>query len=1123
MGFKFVYKILFLLSFTSTILKAQDLKFEYITPEDGLSHSTVNCILQDKVGFMWFGTTNGLNKFDGYKLIKYYHNPADSQSIAGDEIDCILEDRQGELWIGTDRGLSHYNRDLDLFINYRYNENNSNGLSSQRIASLYEDREGRLWVGTLEGGLNCFDRKLNKFIHFLHSGSDLNSLSNNNVYAIIEDNDGNILVGTRGGGLNLLNPATNSIIRFLHNASPHSISSNDIFSMAKDEQGSIWIGTLGGGLCRINKISNEEYSFDTFKPQNSDVPRSVILALFIDQKDGVWIGTENGGLDHFNPKNYKYVNYRHDPNDPNSLNNNSIHSIYKDHTGNLWIGTYTGGVNVVKKYRKKFYTLRNIEGNPNSISYNAVKCFFEDDDGALWIGTDGGGINIWNRKANVFTHFNMFNTRMKGDAILAISEDKDKDIWLGGWESGLDIYNRKYKTFTSFSTEKFGVYNNNIFDILVDRKGRIWIAFANLGFARFDKKSGAFHLYTPLNSKLPSGWVLNLAEDNTGNLLIGHTSGFSIFNPDAETFKNYISNDKDTNSLSNNQINIIIAAHDSTIWIGTINGLNHFNPKTNKFVRLFESNGLPNDNITGLVEDKHGYIWASTANGIFRLDPISGSCRNYTLTDGLQGNCFIRNSCNETSKGEILFGGTNGFNIFDPDSLLDNPNIPPVVLTDFSIFNKSIKVNKVGSPLKRNISETHEIVLSYKQSVFSFEFVALDYTAPNLNQYSYKMEGFEDEWNYIGTKHSATYTNLNPGKYVFRVKASNNDNKWNETGTFINITITPPYWKTWWFRILCVVFILLCLSSYMSFRFRRIKSNNLLLVSLVEERTRELNEKNELLIRQTSDLNETNTILKERQQQVEEQAEELIVQKEELVRVNIELNDLNSSKDKFFSIIAHDIKTPFNSIVGYADTLKESFNEIAEGKKLQIINLLQSTAHNVNDLLENLLQWSRSQRGIIEVYPEKVRLKLQIDYILKLLRNSAEEKDLTFEFIMADEEIFVNADVRMLHTILRNLINNAIKFSHRGGIIKVLVEIVNNKAEIKIIDYGIGMSDEVLDKIFQIDSYFTREGSNKERGSGIGLILSKEFIEKHGSKIWIESKEGKGTTILFTLPVYISA
>ncbi len=1119
MGFQVIFNFLIILCCIQTTFALQDIKFDYITPDNGLSQSSVTCILQDKYGYMWFGTMNGLNKYNGYTFEKYYTNLNDTNSLAGNLISAIYEDKKGNLWIGTDNGLSLYNRDRDSFKNFRQNKNDPNSLWGKIISCLVEDNKSQLWVGSIDGGLNLLDRESRKCKHFIHDEHDPYSISTNAVYSLIVDKYGTLWIATEGGGLCLYDPSTDKFSCFKKELNKtDGLNNNTIYALAEDDSGTIWIGTMGNGISRINRNPDGHYSFRSFTPKTSDSSRLRVLSLLADKAHGLWIGTENGGLDYFDIKRSIFYNYYQDDDIPNSLNSNSIHSIYKDNSGNIWIGTYTGGINILKKNRKKINTYRKIPGNNNSLSYNAVSCFFEDVDGVIWIGTDGGGLNRWDRRADIITHFNSRNSCIKSDAILAICKDNENDIWIGGWGCGLNVYKKSSHTLVCIPPGKDGIPGNNISYLAVDKKDQIWISYGGVGFAKYNKKSKTCKVYTMSNSILPNRWVHELIIDNKGDIIITHLLGFSIFHPENETIVNYSHIENDENSLSNDQVNVILQTFDSTFWIGTINGLNHFAPKENKFTRYFEQNGLPSNNITGLVEDNSGFLWISTSCGISKFDRKSGNFRNFTVADGLQGNSFIKNSCYKTSKGEILFGGTNGFNLFLPDSLQDNPYIPPIVLTDFRIFNTPVKPGVKGSSLRQHISQTHNIVLSYRQSVISFDFAALDYTAPAQNHYAYAMEGFDKKWNFVGTLHTATYTNLDPGDYTFRVIGSNNDNKWNEEGASVEIKITPPYWKTWWFRFACFLIILFMISMYVNIRTKFIRKNNQLLEALVEERTKQINIKNNLLMKRTNDLNETNVLLEERQEQIEEQTEELLVQKEELTRINDELNQLNATKDKFFSIIAHDIKNPFNTILGFAELLKANFKKWTEEKKLKTVNVLYDTSRNLYALLENLLQWSRSQRGAIEFEPEMSNLKEQIESMFTLLKDSADEKQIKLEIDMPDEGLMVYSDIHMLHTIIRNLLSNAIKFTFPGGTIKIAVERNDKYLTIKVIDNGVGMTQDVLDMLFRIDSHYTTSGTNNERGTGLGLILCKEFITKHGGEIHAESHEGHGSTFIFTLP-----
>jgi signal transduction histidine kinase/ligand-binding sensor domain-containing protein len=1112
-----VLTLIILLPLTSF---SQNISFEYLTSEDGLSQSSVTCILQDKEGFMWFGTRSGLNKYDGYSIIKYFSDAKDSTSIAGDMIGALIEDHFGNLWIGTNKGISIYNREKDNFINLRHDDNDPNSLSGQSMSCFLEDSQFRFWVGSIEGGLNLFDKENNKFQHYQHDVNDINSLSNNNIRCLAEDNDGKIWIATVNGGLNLLDPNTKKITRFLNESrNPESLPDNIIFSITKDHSGTIWVGTLGAGLCKVNKSPDNKYSFSVFKPVTKDFRRLKILSLLADKTGGIWIGTENGGLDFFKISTKSFYNYNVDDNIPNSLNNNSVHSIYEDRTGNLWIGTYAGGVNVVKKNKKKIDTYRKIPGNLNSLSYNAVTCFNEDVDGLLWIGTDGGGVNCLDRKKDKMIHYNTKNTSFKSDAILAICKVTENEFWIGGWECGLNVFNRKNKTFTSFAAGKNGLPNNNISAVQVDQKGKVWVAIGNVGFACYNEITKTFKVYSTENSRLPNQWLMDLAVDKNGNILLAMAEGFSVFHLQEETFDNFSHNDHDPYSLSSNQVNTILVTRDSTIWLGTANGIDRFDAANKKFFNYYRHDGLAGNNVAGLVEDKNGHVWITTTDGISDYNPETGKYKNFNYSDGLQGNNFIINAAYCTSQGELLFGGTNGFNVIRPDSLFENPNKPPIVITDFKIFNKHVGIDTPGSPLDKQISETKQIVLTYKQQIFSFDFVAMDYTAPSQNKYAYYLEGLEKEWNYIGSKRTATYTNLDAGKYIFHVKGSNNDKIWNEEGSTIFIKILPPFWQTLWFKLLVILIISSILFVIYSSRIKAIKQRNSMLAIMVDERTKELRIKNSILETQTEELNEINTILEERQQQVEEQTEELMVQKEELERYNSELNQLNATKDKFFSIIAHDIKNPFTTIMGFSELYLHSFSKWGDDKKLKIMQIIHDSSRSLYQLLENLLQWSRSQRGMIEFNPVMTDLNQQINVAVTLLMETSNAKNIKIETNFLNKKITFHADLQMLDTIFRNILSNAIKFSYSGATIHITTSIEDHYAVAEVRDEGIGMSDEVREKLFRIDTHHTSTGTNNEKGTGLGLILAKEFILKHGGVIEVESVENKGSAFYIKIPL----
>jgi len=822
----------------------QGIRFRHLTIDDGLSHSYVSCIFQDDQGFMWFGTFDGLNKYDGYNFTIYRHDYKDSNSIASNIIRSMYKDSQGNLWIGTAEGLCLYDRNQDAFINY--NEKNGYNLGSFDIWSIFKDSQNNLWIGTLENGLFLFDPQNNVHIEYSHKEDDPTSLSNNNVRKIFEDSKGNLWIATLGGGLNLFNRDTKTFTHIKHQGNdPNSIIGDQLLTMVEDNKGYLWFGCYKDGLSCIHLDELDQRSFINYQhnPQNSQgLCNNLILSLFVSKNGGIWIGTENGGLDYLQNDKKTFIHYENDQSDPNSLNNNSIYSIYQDEIGNLWIGTYAGGVNLYTHTKQAFKHFKNLPGNPNSLSYNSVWDFDEDRKGNIWIATDGGGLNKFDPHTGNFEYYNSKNSNLNKDAVLTVFVDSKNNVWIGTWDGGISLFNKQTKSFTTFKSENTSLSSNDVFDIVEDRNGDLWFATQG-GFNKFNKKDRSFIAYTEDNSNLIYNKTEVIKEDYKGNILIGTHQGFVVFNPETEEFVNYTHDPENENSLSNNFVTSIFEEDNTTLWITTTNGLNKLNRITGIITRYFKKDGLPNNLIFGIEKDKNGFLWISTNGGISRFNQKTGEFKNFTKEDGLQGNTFIKKSHYRARDGKIYFGGVNGFNVFDPDDVIENKAIPPIVVTDFQIFNKSVKINEDDSPLKEHINIIKELLLSYKQSVFSFEFVALNYISSSENQYAYMLKGFDKEWNYVGNKREATYTNIDPGKYIFQVKGSNNDGVWNEEGASIKIVITPPFWRTLWFRIIVIISIIAIIYIIFKIRVRNIEAHRRELVLKVKERTQQLSKK----------------------------------------------------------------------------------------------------------------------------------------------------------------------------------------------------------------------------------------------------------------------------------------
>ena len=1095
------------------------LQFDHITTDEGLSSSSIVTILQDYKGFIWIGTYNGLNRYDGHNFEIFRNDPFDTLSIYSNYIWSMFEDSNQKLYVGTVGGLSEFDQKKNIFINHNTLRISPMYQSSWIVRCILEDDQKNLWLAT-NLGLIKFNRIENTITQYQSDPNNEKTLSNSNIEHIILDNLGNIWVST-WNGLSKFNPETEKAIRYLYNPDKGpNLDEYSFMDLLLDKNGDLWVATYGTGLFKVNNISGENPIFKLYKNDPND-NRSLsgdrILSMFMDNKDRFWIGTENRGLNLYDWTNDKFWQFHKTDYDPKSLNNESINAIFEDFVGNIWVGTYAGGINILKNSGNRFKTYQNMPGAPLSLSNNTVTAFLEDHKKNIWIATDGGGVNLLDEKTGTFKHYNSHNTNLNSDNVLSITECKDQTIWISTWAGGISRFNTKNKSFNSYTTVNSAIHDNNIFSLIEDENDNLWLGSFQHGLIRFDKHTESFKNYSVENTDLLSNMIVVIKDNKRGSLLLGTNLCFSIFDIAKEKITNYLNNPEDPGSISSNSVYDISIENDTSIWIATQNGLNQFNPSTNNFRKFFISDSLPDNIIKGLVFDSDGLLWITTNKGICSFNTqIRKVIRIFTREDGLQGNEFNNNSVYPLKDGRILVGGTSGFSLIDPGKLINNTKIPEIRFTDFLIFNERVRPGP-DSPIEKHISECDQITLHYDQNMITFRFAVMDFTQPEKNQYAYKMGNFDHDWIYSGNQWSATYTNLNPGDYLFRVIGSNNDGVWNRQGISVKITILPPWWQTIWFKTLVILFIVTLFIGIYLFRVNQLKKQKYMLEYQVAERTREIEEKNTLLIKQTEELNESNALLKERQQLVEEQSEELLTQAEKLTKTNRELRNANATKDKFFSIIAHDLKNPFTSILGFSELLKTKYTTYTEEKKLRLISMIHGSAENIYRLLENLLQWSRSQTGNIQYNPTIFNLSEVVTNNIELFRNQLREKHITI-INRLSKEITVFADRNMINTIIRNLISNAVKFTEEG---KIEIELVKKDDffELTIMDTGIGIPGEKLEHIFKIRKSKSTEGTMGEMGTGLGLIICKEFAEINRAKITATSQVDIGSAFTLHIPV----
>jgi PAS domain S-box-containing protein len=842
-------------------------RFEHLSIEDGLSQNAGLDIFQDSRGYLWIGTQDGLNRYDGYSFKVYKHDPDDPSSISHNSILKIAEDENGDLWIGTwGGGLNHYDPISEQFTRYLHADNIPGSISNNTVTSLKKDTSGNLWVGTLNG-LDRFDVESSTFEHFTNDPDESDSLSSNVISVIFEDSNRQLWIGTgangiEGSGLNRFDPSTGKSVRYQHNESdPKSLSSNNIASIYEAEDGTFWIATggfslHGGGLNQFDPSTGEARHF-TYDP---DDPHGLggndLMSLWGDSSGMLWIGTWANGLNRMDlSEPGSFTRYQNDPFFADSLSGNEVWSLFKDRSGILWVGTSHSGINKLSANSGQFSLYRNNPSDPASLGINATGAFAEDKRGDIWVATWGAGLDRFNPGTGQFTHYRHDPENpnsLSDDLFMDVYVDEYNIIWAGTLGKGLnrlDPGTNKVIQYLHNPEDPSSIADDNIAAIVSDKNGGLWIATFG-GLSHYDANADRFINYSsdPENpSSISHNMVVSLYIDSRNHLWAGTWGGglnqLDLNNPNHADprragFTNYSNNAGDPSSLSEDSVWTIHETADGNLWLGTQLGLNRLDPDTKKFSHYTEKQGLPNNVVLGILEDDNGDLWLTTNNGLTQFNPRNARFTVYDSSDGLQSNEFNSNAYYRAGDGTIYIGGINGFNLFNPEDIKPNPVPPQVVVTKFEVFNE---------PMAADLSGREPVHLSHNQDFISFEFAAFDFQAPQKNQYAYLLEGFDEDWIEAGHRRYATYTNLPGGEYIFRVKASNSDGTWNDTGVAIPVIITPPIWQTFWFNGSLIIVLGVLAAGGIRWRLNMVREQTLHLEAEVAERTAELRETNKLL------------------------------------------------------------------------------------------------------------------------------------------------------------------------------------------------------------------------------------------------------------------------------------
>jgi len=747
--------------YASQTLSQPALRFSHLSIRHGLSQGAVNCIFQDRQGFMWFGTQDGLNRFNGYSFTVFKRDPDNPNSLNGGFIASIHEDVHGILWIATLDNPSKLNKFDRLTETFSHHPVDSVDLRGAAVSSVFAscvDLVGNKWSGSIGGGVTFVDSKTGARTIYKHVPGDSKSLIDNKVYSVYGDRSGTVWVGTHEG-LDRFDPATKGFIHYTHNdRDPSSLSDSWVWPIHEDRNGTLWVGTVRGGLNRFDRTTGKFFSYKHDAANPASLNDDYVLSIYEDKAGVIWVGTNTDGLSFFHPSLNPFTNFSNDPSNKRSLSDNNITSVFVDRHGVPWIGT-RGGLGRFDRESNGFTHFVHDPRNAGSLGENATPSMCEDRDGNLWIGTYSSGLDRFDRKTNSFKHHRRdpsTPSSLTDNRIYALLEDRDGILWVGTYGGGLNRFDPSTERFTPFTRNDSipgNLSENGVWALCEDRDGVLWVGTSGGGLNRFDKRSGKF----------------------------------TASKHDA----------KNPQSISDDNVLCILEDKAGMLWIGTTGGLNKFDRASGVFRAFRVKDGLPNDFVFGILEDGKGNLWMSTNKGIARFDPKTETFRTYDASDGLQGNEFNQNAYGKDRvTGELYFGGVNGVTRFHPDSIRDNPFVPPVVFSAFRRYNTD---DKEGEPIEeQGISVRPNVALTYKDNIATFEFAALNYYNAFKNRYAYQLEGFSDNWIQLGTEHRATFTNLDPGDYVLKVKGSNNDGVWNEAGASLAITVTPPWWKTRW-------------------------------------------------------------------------------------------------------------------------------------------------------------------------------------------------------------------------------------------------------------------------------------------------------------------------------------
>jgi signal transduction histidine kinase/ligand-binding sensor domain-containing protein/DNA-binding response OmpR family regulator len=1068
--------------------------FSRLSTANGLSNNQVNCLMRDSRGFLWVGTMSGLNRYDSYSFRVFRHSFRDSTSIPNNYVNRTFEDPLGRIWVKTRTGDAVYDPATERFTQRTAPLLQAFGLPNTTLIDIRRDRRGNYWMLTANGAY--YYRTATKQAEAVrHRPADPSSPADDNLSALREDSQGRVWLVHRSGLLERLDARThrvvtrNNVLQQANNGKPYDYqpfidASDDLWLyVSNDAKGVYLIDSKTSSLTHIRQNAGPA-------PLNNNLVRAITQ----DEQGLIWIGTDHGGINLLDKKDRTVRYLRHNPANETSVSQNSIYTFYRDPDGIIWVGTFKQGISYYHKNNLRFTVYRHRASDPNSLNDDDVNRFVEDRQGNLWVGTNGGGLSYFDRASNRFIPSAAF-ARAAGPAsvIVSLCIDHEQTLWVGTYTGGLyALRGNQVTTYKHDDANPASLASNNIWEIYEDRKQQLWIGTLESGLDRFDRQQNRFYHYRSTDGKsIHSDYIASLTEDRAGNLWIGTAYGIDVLDGKTGRFRQYVNGNQDTTGLSNNNVNTVLEDSQGRIWVATNEGLNLFDKATGTFRAFRQEDGLPDNTILSLVEDAGHTIWASTPNGLSQLiirknqaGQPTYTFKNYTESDGLPGRAFNDNAAYRTRRGELVFGGASGFTIFRPETFRPASRQPAVVLTDFQIFNNSVKPGQEvdGSvPLTQSITRHHALTLTHRQNVFSLEFAALSFVHPEKIRYQYKLEGFNDDWLTADSRvRKATFTNLNPGDYVFRVRVADNEGDWNQDSVQLTIHVLPPFWKSPLAYVLYALFIagILLLARW-----------------ILLERAR------------------------------------LNFQMEQDRRHARQMHELDEMKIRFFTNVSHEFRTPLTLVISPLEQLIKKDGD--PGQQRQFL-LIYRNAKRLLNLVNQLLDFRKMEVQGLRLHPTRQDIVAFSREIFHSFSDLSEKKHIEFTFESNVAELETVFDQDKLERILFNLLSNAFKFTPEQGRVAVSLQLpdqsvlpVENSDDrwltIRVADTGIGIAPAQREKIFERFFQSDLPGSLINQGSGIGLAITKEFVQLHGGTLAVESEPDQGSTFTIQLPIRTEA